>query len=75
MKSLVWLFDLDNTPHDASHAAFGELHLAMGDYIGTHLGLAPDAAGILRRRYWLRYGATLLGLLRHNAVSSAHFLE
>jgi putative hydrolase of the HAD superfamily len=75
LKSPVWLFDLDNTLHDASHAAFGELHVAMGDYIGTHLGLAADAAAILRRRYWLRYGATLLGLVRHNDVSAAHFLE
>ncbi len=75
MKPTVWLFDLDNTLHDASHAAFGELHVAMGDYIGTHLQMSPDAAGALRRRYWLRYGATLLGLVRHNDVSAAHFLE
>jgi len=75
LKSPVWLFDLDNTLHDASHSAFGELHVAMGDYIGTHLGLSTEAASILRRRYWLRYGATLLGLVRHNEVSAAHFLE
>lgn len=75
MKPTVWLFDLDNTLHDASHAAFDELHVAMGDYIGAHLDLSPEAASALRRRYWLRYGATLLGLVRHNAVSATHFLE
>jgi putative hydrolase of the HAD superfamily len=75
LKSPVWLFDLDNTLHDASHAAFDELHVAMGEYIGAHLDLSPEAAGALRRRYWLRYGATLLGLVRHNDVSAAHFLE
>ena len=35
----VWLFDLDNTLHDASHAAFGPTNLAMNEYMATHLGL------------------------------------
>ena len=71
----VWLFDLDNTLHDASHASFGALHVAMGDYIGTHLSLSPEEAAALRQRYWQRYGATLLGLVRHHGVRAAHFLE
>ena len=71
----VWLFDLDNTLHDASHAAFGELHVAMADYVGAHLGVDVEEAGRLRERYWLRYGATLLGLVRHHGVRAAHFLE
>ena len=75
MKHPVWLFDLDNTLHDASHAAFGELHLAMGAYIENHLGVAGAEAAALRRRYWLRYGATMHGLVRHHGVSAAHFLE
>jgi putative hydrolase of the HAD superfamily len=71
----VWLFDLDNTLHDASHAAFGELHVAMTKYIVDHLAMDEEAAGPLRERYWLRYGATLLGLVRHHGVRAAHFLE
>jgi len=71
---LTWLFDLDNTLHDASHAAFGELHVAMGEYVAAHLGIDVDAAARLRERYWLRYGATLLGLVRHHGVRAAHFL-
>ncbi|HEY2189660.1 MAG TPA: pyrimidine 5'-nucleotidase [Caldimonas sp.] len=74
MKHPVWLFDLDNTLHDASHAAFGELHVAMGDYVVAHVGVDADEAGRLRERYWLRYGATLLGLVRHHGVRAAHFL-
>jgi putative hydrolase of the HAD superfamily len=74
MQSPVWLFDLDNTLHDASHAAFGELHVAMADYVAAHLGVDADEAGRLRERYWLRYGATLLGLVRHHGVRAAHFL-
>jgi putative hydrolase of the HAD superfamily len=75
LKPDVWLFDLDDTLHDASHAAFGEMHVAIGDYIASHLGISGDEASALRRDYWLRYGATLLGVVRHHGVRAAHFLE
>ena len=71
----VWLFDLDNTLHDASGAAFGEMHLAIGDYVVRHLGITAEEADALRHRYWLRYGATMLGLVRHHGIRAAHFLE
>jgi putative hydrolase of the HAD superfamily len=73
-KPPVWLFDLDNTLHDASHAAFGELHASMGAYVAEHLGVSAEEAGRLRERYWRRYGATLLGLVRHHGVRADHFL-
>ena len=71
----VWLFDLDNTLHNASHAAFGGIDVAMTAYIVRELDLAPVDADALRRQYWLRYGATLLGLMRHHGVRSTHFLH
>jgi putative hydrolase of the HAD superfamily len=71
----TWFFDLDNTLHDASHAAFGPTNQAMTDYIVRHLNLSPDAANTLRQHYWDRYGATLLGLVRHHGVAVAHFLH
>jgi putative hydrolase of the HAD superfamily len=71
----VWLFDLDNTLHDASNAAFGEMHTAIGDYVVEHVGVEREEADRLRQKYWLRYGATLLGLVRHHGVRAAHFLE
>ena len=74
-SSLVWLFDLDDTLHDASGASMGELRDAMGTYIERELGISSDEASALRRRYWLRYGATLLGLVRHHGIKSAHFLH
>ncbi len=71
----VWLFDLDNTLHDASHAAFRDLNERMSGYIVEHLGLGRLEADALRRHYWRRYGATLLGLIRHHGVDAAHFLH
>ena len=71
----TWLFDLDNTLHDASHAAFGHTSAAMTDYIVRHLGLGHADATALRQSYWLRYGATLLGMVRHHGVIAQHFLD
>jgi putative hydrolase of the HAD superfamily len=71
----VWLFDLDDTLHDASFASMGELHVSMGQYIEDTLGLSTEEASALRRRYWLKYGATLLGLVRHHGVKAGHFLH
>ncbi|MGX4640982.1 HAD-IA family hydrolase [Massilia sp. SYSU DXS3249] len=79
-RSLVWLFDLDNTLHDASHAIFPAISANMNVYIARVLddGVTPvtqeriDAA---RLGYWKRYGATLLGMMRHHGVSAPHFLR
>lgn len=70
----IWLFDLDNTLHDASNASFPQMHAAIGDYMATHLGVSQTEASALRERYWRRYGATMLGLVRHHDVRAAHFL-
>ena len=73
--SIVWLFDLDNTLHDASHAIFPHLNRGMTDYIAQQLELNLADANALRMHYWQRYGATLLGLLRHHAIDADHFLQ
>ena len=71
----VWLFDLDDTLHDATSASMRGINEAMTDYVVRHLSLSHDEASALRRRYWQRYGATLIGLVRHHGVRAAHFLE
>ncbi len=74
-RNTVWLFDLDDTLHDASNASMAALRQAMGDYIQRELNISAEESSALRRRYWLRYGATLLGLVRHHDVKAAHFLH
>jgi len=71
----VWLFDLDNTLHNASVSAFRHLDASMTAYIERELGVDRDEANRLRSHYWRRYGATLLGLVRHHGVKVAHFLH
>jgi putative hydrolase of the HAD superfamily len=71
----VWFFDLDNTLHDASHAILGTIDRRMTDYVVRHLELDEADANQLRLTYWRRYGATMLGLMRHHAVDPHHFLR
>src|SRR4029453_17084342 len=75
MKSgRTWIFDLDNPLHNAAPHIFPPLNQAMTEYLQRHLGLDEPAATELRRHYWRRYGATLVGLMRHHATDPRHFL-
>jgi putative hydrolase of the HAD superfamily len=71
----VWLFDLDNTLHDAGAFVFPALKASMRGYIQQQLQVDADEAVRLSLHYWTRYGATLLGLVRHHGVVPAHFLH
>jgi pyrimidine 5'-nucleotidase len=71
----VWLFDLDNTLHHASHAIFPAINQAMTQYIIDALQVDRDKANLLRTGYTQRYGAALLGLTRHHPVDPHDFLK
>ncbi|MHB1231103.1 MAG: pyrimidine 5'-nucleotidase [Burkholderiales bacterium] len=71
----VWVFDLDNTLHNATPHIFHHISRAMTGYLQSHLGLDEAGANALRIHYWRRYGATLLGLIRHHPeIDPRHFL-
>ena len=71
----VWLFDLDNTLHDAGSHIFPHINRAMTAYVARQAGLDEVSASALREAYWRRYGATLLGLMRHHGTDPHHFLH
>ncbi len=71
----VWIFDLDDTLHNASAHIFPEMNGAMTEYIKASLNLDQDTADQLRKHYWKIYGATLKGLMRHHGTNPHHFLN
>ena len=71
----VWIFDLDNTLHDARPHIFPHINRSMTQYVAGLLGLGDEDANALRDAYWKRYGATLIGLIRNHGVDPAHFLS
>ncbi len=76
----VWLFDLDNTLHNASHAIFPAVNVNMNAYMARVLGdvdnpADPATVDAARLLYWQRYGATLMGLIKHHGVNADDFLH
>lgn len=74
-RSRVWIFDLDNTLHDARPHIFPHINRSMTEYVARLLDLGEEDANELRDFYWKRYGATLIGLIRHHGVDPGHFLR
>ncbi|MBU6459344.1 MAG: pyrimidine 5'-nucleotidase [Proteobacteria bacterium] len=70
----LWVFDLDDTLHAATPHIFPSISRQMTAYLREYLGLGEIEANALRQRYWLRYGATLQGLIRHHGIDPEHFL-
>lgn len=71
---LTWIFDLDNTLHNATPHIFPHINRAMTAYIQQELKVDAEEAGRIRQTYWYRYGATLLGLMHHHQIDPQHFL-
>ncbi|MDN0075944.1 pyrimidine 5'-nucleotidase [Crenobacter sp. SG2303] len=71
----TWIFDLDDTLHDASRAVFPHINRSMTAYMMRELQLTELQANELRKEYWARYGATLHGLVANHGIDAQHFLE
>ena len=76
----VWFFDLDNTLHNASHRIFPAISANMNRFIARVLGAGgppaePELVNAMRQAYLRRYGATLLGMVRHHQVRPEDFLR
>lgn len=80
MPTPIWLFDLDNTLHNASHAIFPAINANMNAFMAKVLGedgtpADPETVNAVRLAYWKRYGATLLGMVKHHNVRMEDFLH
>jgi len=71
----VWIFDLDNTLHDASAHIFPEMHDQINAYLMRHFGVDEAGANGMRSFFWSRYGTTMQGLMRHHGTDPRHFLR
>lgn len=71
----VWIFDLDNTLHDARPHIFPSMHAQINEYLMRHFDVDEAGANEMRRGFWLRYGTTLKGLMRHHGTDPHHYLR
>jgi len=71
----VWIFDLDNTLHDARARIFPAMHEQINAYLRRYFGVDAAGADALRQKFWRSYGTTLSGLMRHHGTDPRHFLR
>jgi len=70
----VWIFDLDNTLHDATAHIFPSMHAQINDFLKRHFGVDDAGADAMRQGFWQRYGTTMNGLMRHHGTDPRRFL-
>ena len=70
----VWIFDLDNTLHDARARIFPSMHEQINAYLKKYYRVDDAGADAMRRDFWQRYGTTLRGLMRHHGEDPRRFL-
>lgn len=66
--------DLDDTLYPQDNGLWQAISQRIDEYMVRRLGLAPQAAQALRRRYLERYGTTLHGLMVHHQVDPHDYL-
>jgi|SRR5687767_8977598 putative hydrolase of the HAD superfamily len=71
----VWIFDLDNTLHDARPHIFPSMHEQMNAWLRRRYDLDEEGANAKRRFFWERYGTTLKGLVRHHGEDPREFIR
>ena len=70
----VWIFDLDNTLHDARSRIFPAMHDQINAFLRREFDVDEAGANSMREHFWRTYGTTLEGLWRHHAVHPRRFL-
>ena len=71
----TWIFDLDNTLHDAQKKIFPVINQKINQYICEAVKINLSEADLLRQKYWDNYGATLEGLIKHHNIDPTEFLK
>ncbi|MEO8203337.1 MAG: pyrimidine 5'-nucleotidase [Betaproteobacteria bacterium] len=71
----VWIFDLDNTLHDARPHIFPSMHVQINAYIQRKFSVDEAGANEIRAGFWAKYGTTLSGLMRHHGTDPREFLN
>jgi putative hydrolase of the HAD superfamily len=71
----AWVFDLDNTLYCASTNLFGQVDVRMKSFIADFLGIEPNEAFKIQKKYFRDYGTTLRGLMDLHDIDPKTFLD
>ena len=70
-----WVFDLDKTIYPEESGLFKAVDERINQYLINFLNFKFDEVNEIRKKYWLKYGTTLNGLIKFHGVNPLHYLE
>lgn len=70
-----WVFDLDNTLYPAECDLFPQIQVKMNEYVANFLNLPKDEARAIQKHYYVEYGTTLNGLMKHHEIDPHDYLH
>ncbi len=70
----LWIFDLDNTLYPYPPGLWAKIDGRMGAFISDLLSVDVIEARRVQKDYFLRYGLTVRGLMKHHGVEAEDFL-
>ena len=71
----TWVFDLDNTLYSAESGIFQQVHDLMGKFVSNALKIDIKKAKELQKKYFIKHGTTLRGLMDNHNIDPDTFLE
>ena len=69
------LIDLDNTIYSETEEIFSQIDLKMKSFISSELNVSLEKAYNIQKRYFLKYGTTLRGLMVNHNIKPSFFLK
>ena len=69
------LIDLDNTIYSETEEVFSQIDLKMKSFISTELNVTLENAYNIQKKYFLKYGTTLRGLMINHKIKPSFFLN
>ena len=69
------LIDLDNTIYSETEEIFSQIDLKMKSFISTELNVTLEKAYNIQKKYFLKYGTTLRGLMINHKIKPSFFLN
>ncbi len=70
-----WVFDLDNTLYSAQYQLFTQIENNMTQFVMGFLDLDHANAFATQKKYFRDHGTTMNGLMIHNGLDPAEYLE
>ncbi len=69
------LIDLDNTIYSETEEIFSQIDSRMKSFISLKLNVSFEKAYIIQKKYFLKYGTTLRGLMLNHNIKPSYFLK